>query len=56
MLLVLPVLTGLCLVKSGGQERAFLSDIVLVALILVAFNYTTRSLAQLLIDPHNYTP
>jgi len=44
------------LAKNHGNERQFLSDIVLLLVLLVAFNYTARSLAQLLIDPHNYRP
>jgi energy-coupling factor transporter transmembrane protein EcfT len=56
ILFVLPAIAAVALAKYGGQEKEFLSDVVLVFLILVAFNYTTRSLAQLLIDPHNYRP
>jgi hypothetical protein len=41
------------MVKSRVQEKQLLGDIVLVLLILVAFNNVTRSLSQLLLSPHN---
>ena len=56
IILVLPAVVGLLLVKSGSQEKELVGTLALVSLLLVAFNYATRGLVQLLIDPHNYTP
>jgi len=55
MVIALPAATGLFLIRTG-EEKEFLRDIVLASFMLVAFNNTTRSLSQLLIDPHNYRP
>jgi hypothetical protein len=51
--LLLPGLVGLFMVKTGAEEKQLLGDIVLVLLILVAFNNVTRSLSQLLLGSHN---
>jgi hypothetical protein len=56
ILIALPAVTGLCLAKSVEGEKQLVSDVVLLLLLLIGFNYATRSLAQLLIDPHNYRP
>ena len=56
VLFLIPAIAILGLAKYQGHERRFLSDIVLLFVLLVAFNYSARSLAQLLIDPHNYRP
>jgi type IV secretory pathway VirB2 component (pilin) len=56
ILIVLPVLTWRVFAASPGNEKQLLTDVVLLLLLLVAFNYATRCLAQLLIDPHNYRP
>ncbi|MCJ7456847.1 hypothetical protein MUP07_08910, partial [Candidatus Bathyarchaeota archaeon] len=56
IILVLPAVVGLLLAKSGSQEKELVGTLALVSLLLVAFNYATRALAQLLIDPHNYRP
>jgi len=56
VLFLTPAIAILGLAKNHGNERQFLSDIGLLFVLLVAFNYTARSLAQLLIDPHNYRP
>jgi asparagine N-glycosylation enzyme membrane subunit Stt3 len=56
IILVLPAVVGLLLAKSGSQEKELVGTLALVSLLLVAFNYATRGLVQLLIDPHNYTP
>jgi hypothetical protein len=56
ILILLPVITGVAIAKSAGGDDEILSDVVLSCILLVAFTYTTRALAQLLISPHNYTP
>lgn len=56
ILFALPVLTGFIMVRSGVPERKFLSRLILIMFILVAFNNTTRALSQVLRDPHNYRP
>jgi hypothetical protein len=53
ILIALPAVTGLSLTQSRGKEKQLLSDVVLLLLLLVAFNYATRALAQLLLGPHN---
>lgn len=53
ILIALPAVTGLSLVRPRGREKQLLSDIFLLLLLLVAFNYATRALAQLLFGPHN---
>ena len=53
ILIVLPAVTGLGLAQPRGKEKQLLSDVVLLLLLLVALNYATRSLAQLLLGPHN---
>ena len=56
ILLVAPAITSLFDMKLDRREKEFLAEIVLAVFVLVAFNYATRSLSQLLIDPHNYKP
>ena len=56
ILVTLPVAVGLVIVKAGKDEPRLLSDMILAGFLLVAFNYATRSLAQLLISPHNFRP
>jgi hypothetical protein len=53
MFMLLPGAVGLFMVKIRAQERQLLGDIVMVLLILVAFNNVTRCLSQLLLSPHN---
>jgi len=54
ILAALPLCTMLALRRSGGQEKEFVTAIVLAVCLLVFCNYAMRALAQLLIDPHNY--
>jgi len=56
VLFLIPAVAVLGLAVYYGHERQFLSDILVLFVLLVAFNYSARSLAQLLIDPHNYRP
>jgi hypothetical protein len=55
LLLGVPLLTVFLLYKAGGGERWFLSSVVLLIFVLVAFNSTVRAVAQLLLSPHNYS-
>ena len=56
-LLVIPIalsaVTALVLRKVGDEKGEFLSNAILIFLILLSFNYSTRALSQLLFDPHN---
>jgi hypothetical protein len=54
-LLIVPLVTVFLLYKAGTRERWFLSSVVLLIIVLVAFNSTARALTQLLLSPHNYT-
>jgi hypothetical protein len=56
VLFLLPLVTGVLLVRTRVPERRFLGALVLAVFVLVAFNNTTRVLSQLLRDPHNYRP
>ncbi len=56
LLLILPLLTAFILTRNMERTPVLASDLVLMLLILVGFNYTTRALSQLLVDPHNYRP
>jgi hypothetical protein len=56
LLAVLPAITGIAVARAGKREIEILSNILLVSFLLVGFNYATRCLTQLLIDPHNYRP
>ena len=56
LLIVLPVLTGFSIQATPNGENKFLSNIIMIVSILVAFNYAVWTLSQLLIDPHNYIP
>lgn len=53
ILIALPAMTGISLAQPRGKENQLLRDVVLLLLVLVAFNYAARALAQLLFDPHN---
>jgi hypothetical protein len=53
MFVLLPGAVGLFMVKTRAQGKRLLGDVVLVLLILVAFNNVTRSLSQLLLSSHN---
>ena len=56
LLVVVPLAVGFALARADGRAKEILSDIILAGFVLVTFNCATRSLAQLLIDPHNYRP
>jgi len=56
ILATIAIATGLVMARARDQESKVLGSLVLFGFVLVAFNYTTRCLAQLLLDPHNYTP
>jgi hypothetical protein len=53
---VLPFTTAFALLRAGENDIGFLRLVILVSLVLVCFNNTTRALSQLLFDPHNYRP
>jgi hypothetical protein len=55
ILLIVPLVTAFLLYKAGSRERWFLRSVVLLIIVLVAFNSTTRGIAQLLLSPHNYS-
>lgn len=56
IIILVPILTGIALRKAGREESRFLSAIILGFFMVVFFNYSTRALSQLLVDPHNYLP
>ncbi len=55
-LLILPMVTAFILARNMKRTPTLASDLLFMLLILIGFNYTTRALSQLLVDPHNYRP
>lgn len=51
--ITLPLVTGIALDFGRGAESKVMARLILMILLLIAFNYATRALSQLLIAPHN---